>query len=322
MERTNEVSGMKNKSVGHLISGSVTNDRKYFIIAGIPAYNEEKYIAKVILKTKRYVDEVIVVNDGSTDMTAEIARALGATVIEHPKNMGYGATLRTIFLETKKRNPDVLVILDADDQHDPNEIPKLIEPILKGKADIVIGSRFLGKTQQPLWRRIGVKVITWLTKKTHKLPKHITDAQSGYRAYSKKAIQLITPEDNDMGASIDILYQAMKHNLRIVEVPITVRYHKEASTQNPLLHASRVVTRIIGIVIEKHPLLYLGLPGTILTLIGIVAATYVVWVFNQTRYFSIPITLMAIAFTFIGLLLTITALILYAISDIRRRLRA
>ena len=295
--------------------------KKHCIVAGIPAYNEEKYIAKVILKTKKYVDEVIVVNDGSIDMTAEIARALGATVIDHPKNLGYGAALRTIFLEAEKRNPDVLVILDADDQHDPDEIPKLIEPVLKGEADIVIGSRFLGKTQQPLWRRIGIKIITWLTKKTHRLPKHITDAQSGFRAYGRRAVQLIMPEDSDMGASIDIIYQAVKHNLRITEVPITIRYHKEASSQNPLAHASRVIMRVIGIIIEKHPLLYLGLPGAILTLIGIAAATYVVWIFNQTRYFSIPMTLIAIAFIFIGIMLAVAAMILYAIARVRSLIR-
>ena len=299
----------------------MTGRRKLFIIAGIPAFNEEKYIGKIILKTKKYVDEVIVVNDGSTDMTSEIARALGATVVDHPRNMGYGAALRTIFLEAKKRNPDILVILDADDQHDPDEIPRLIEPILKGEADIVIGSRFLGRTQQPLWRRVGVKIITRLTKKVHKLPKHITDVQSGFRAYNNKAIQIITPEDTDMGASIDILYQAVKNKLRIIEVPVTIRYHREASTQNPLLHASRVITRILGIIIEKHPLLYLGIPGTLLTLIGIASATYVVWVFNQTRYFSVPATLIAIAFTFIGILLAITALILYAIANLRKYLQ-
>ncbi|GBF09731.1 hypothetical protein apy_14560 [Aeropyrum pernix] len=93
--------------------------RKASIKAGIPAYNEEKYIAKVVLKARRHVDEVIVVNDGPTDMTCEIAKALGATVINRPRNMGYGAALRTLFLEARKRDPDALVVLDADDQHDP-----------------------------------------------------------------------------------------------------------------------------------------------------------------------------------------------------------
>ena len=300
---------------------SVNNSRKVRILAGIPAFNEERYIAKVLLKTKKYVDEVIVVDDGSRDMTAEISRALGATVIEHPKNMGYGAALRTIFLEAKKRNPDILITLDADDQHDPDDIPKLIEPILRNEADVVIGSRFIGKTDQPLWRRIGVKFITWLAKKLHKLPKHITDAQSGYRAYSRKAIQLITPEDTDMGASIDILHRAKKQNLRVIEVPITICYHKEASTQNPLVHASRVIMRLLGIVVEKHPLLYLGLPGAVLTLFGTAIIAYVVWVFNETRYFSIPMTLIALILLLTGLLLAISGIILYAIAKIRNLFR-
>ncbi len=290
---------------------------KPFVVAGIPAYNEEKFIAKVILGVKKFVDKVIVVNDGSSDMTGEIARALGATVIEHPGNLGYGAALRTIFQEAKKLNADVLVILDADDQHDPGEIDRLIQPILRGEADVVIGSRFLGKTTQPLWRRLGIKAITWLTKKGHKLPPHITDAQSGYRAYGKRAIQLITPEDSDMGASIDILYQAAKHNLRITEAPITVKYHKEASSQNPLTHATRVITRIIGLIVEKRPLLYLGLPGGILTLTGIATATYVAWVFNHTRYFSIPLTLIAMALLLLGALLMIAAMILYTIVKLK-----
>ncbi|MHA1676312.1 MAG: glycosyltransferase, partial [Candidatus Njordarchaeales archaeon] len=186
------------------------------------------------------------------------------------------------------------------------------------EADVAIGSRFLGKTKQPLWRRVGIKIITRLTKEIHKLPRNITDSQSGYRAYSRRAVQLVAPEDSDMGASIDVLYQVAKYNLRITEVPITINYHKEASTQNPLAHASRVIARIIGIVVEKHPLLYLGLPGAILTLIGILSATYAVWLFNQTRYFSIPATLIAIAFTFIGTLLVIASLILYAIANIRK----
>ncbi len=297
------------------------NSNKPFIIVGIPAYNEEKYIAKVILSAKKYCDKVIVVDDGSTDMTGEIARALGALVITHKTNQGYGAALNTLFKEARKYNPDVFVIMDADDQHDPEEIPKLIEPVLNDNADVVIGSRFIGETKQPLWRRLGVKFITWVAKMIHNVPQNITDVQCGFRAYSSRAVKLIEPEDSDMGASIDILHQAVKLKLKITEVPITIRYHKEASTQNPLAHASRVIMRILELVIEKKPLWYLGFPGSILTLIGITAATYVVWVFNETRYFSVPVTLIAISFTFIGILLVITAFVLYAISNLKRYMR-
>ena len=298
--------------------GKGEGNEKPFIVAGIPAFNEEKYIAKVVLKASKYVDEVIVVDDGSTDMTGEIARALGATVVRHEKNRGYGAALATIFEEARKRGADILVILDADDQHDPDEIPKLVEPILRGEADIVIGSRFRGRTEQPLWRRIGVKIITWLTKRAHSLPRHITDAQSGYRAYSRKAIQLIHPQDTDMGASIDILHQAAQHNLRITEAPITIKYHREASTQNPLLHAARVITRIIETVAERHPLLYLGLPGTTSALTGALLIAHSLYTFNQTRVFNPAEVLVAVTLFFAGLTLTTLATILYTIRRLKR----
>lgn len=288
------------------------------IVAGIPAYNEEKYIAKVVLKAMRHVDEVIVVDDGSADMTAEIASRLGATVVRHPENRGYGAALATIFNEARKRKADILVILDADDQHNPDEIPKLVEPILKGEADIVIGSRFLGKTEQPLWRRIGVKIITWLTKKAHHLPDTVTDAQSGYRAYSSRAIQLIQPQDTDMGASIDILAQAARHKLRIKEVPVTIRYHQEASTQNPVAHAARVITRIIETVAERHPLLYLGAPGTTATLTGAALIAHSLYTFNTTRIFNPAEVLLAVILFFAGLTLSTLATLLYTIQKIRQ----
>jgi len=132
-------------------------NRKPRIIACIPAYDEEKTIAKIVLKTKKHVNKVIVCDDGSQDMTAEIAKALGATVVKHEKNMGYGAALRTLFLETRNHNPDVMITLDADDQHDPDEIPRLAKAVLEHQADIVIGSRFLGHTNIPWWRSIGLK---------------------------------------------------------------------------------------------------------------------------------------------------------------------
>ena len=264
----------------------------------------------------RYVDEVIVVDDGSTDMTAEIAEKLGATVIRHNQNKGYGAALATIFREARKRNPDVLVILDADDQHDPDEIPKLIQPILNNEADIVIGSRFLGETNQPLWRRVGVKIITWLTKKAHKLPKDLTDAQSGYRAYSNKAIQYIQPQDTDMGASIDILVQAAKHKLRIKEVPIKIKHHEDANTQNPLKHATKIIIKIIETVAIQRPLLYIGIPGLILTLSGTAFTIYSIHRLESLYRLNINIIeiLISIILFFSGLILSMLSAILYALA--------
>ena len=214
------------------------------IVAGIPAYNEEKYVGRVVAEARKYVDVVLVVDDGSTDRTSEEAAKAGATVIRHPANMGYGAALKTIFKEARRLNADILVTLDADGQHDPKEIPRLVKPILQGEADLVVGSRFRGATEQPGWRLGGVKIITWAARIGLGLPPSMTDAQSGFRAYSKKAIKAIDPTDTDMGASIDILYQAVKNHLKIIEAPVTIKYHKEASSQNPFLHGFKVLFKV------------------------------------------------------------------------------
>ena len=287
------------------------------IVAGIPAYNEEKYIAKVVLKAMRHVDEVIVVDDGSTDMTAEIAEKLGATVVRHPENRGYGAALATIFNEARRRSADILVILDADDQHDPDEIPKLVEPILRGEADIVIGSRFLGKTEQPLWRQIGVKIITWLTKKAHRLPPHITDAQSGYRAYNSKAIQHIQPQDTSMGASIDVLLQAIRQGLRIVELPIIIRYHRDASTQNPVVHAARIIAHVMKAIAIHQPILHLGMSGTVMTILGVLLIVNMIHPFDVVHILRTLEILVAIMLFSMGLILSVLAALLHIINRLR-----
>jgi len=172
------------------------NAEKPFLVACIPAVNEEKNLARVILLAQRHVDKVIVCNDGSSDLTGEIARRLGAEVIDHEKNMGYGASLRSLFSKARHMNADLMVTLDADGQHDASNIPTLIDPVIQGKADVVIGSRFLneeGKNNVPTYRRKGIALITSMARTVSF--NHITDAQSGYRAYSKKALSLIDPTE-------------------------------------------------------------------------------------------------------------------------------
>jgi glycosyltransferase involved in cell wall biosynthesis len=115
------------------------------IVACIPAYNEEDTIAKIILLTKKYVDKVIVCDDGSTDLTGEIAVGLSALLIKHTQRKGYGDAIRSLFNEAIKLGADLVVTLDGDGQHNPDELPRLIEPILCGNADMVIGSHFIDK---------------------------------------------------------------------------------------------------------------------------------------------------------------------------------
>ena len=132
------------------------------IIAALPAYNEEKYIGTVVLKTKQYVDEVIVIDDGSADKTAEISRLAGATVIIHEENKGKGASIQSLLYEAKNKKPDILIFIDADTQHNPDEIPELIKPISEG-FDLIIGSREKQKADIPLYRHIGQRVISYFS---------------------------------------------------------------------------------------------------------------------------------------------------------------
>ena len=158
------------------------------VIIGIPAFNEEKNIGSIVAKLKKKYDQIIVCDDGSSDMTETIASSLGAHVVRHDKNLGYGSAIKTIFNEAGKLEADVLVTFDADGQHQISEIDSVLQPIYENKADIVIGSRFLGETKDlPRYRKIGIKTITGLT---HVMTgSKITDSQSGFRAYSKKILK-------------------------------------------------------------------------------------------------------------------------------------
>jgi len=286
------------------------------IIACIPAYNEEKTIAKVVLKAKKYVDKVIVCDDGSTDMTAEIAEAMGAKVIRHERNKGYGAALASLFKAARGENASAMIILDADLQHNPDDIPKLLSPIIKGEADIVIGSRFLnGKEKLPRYRSLGIKVITKLTKRVSY--KDITDAQSGFRAYSRKAIYSITPSEQGMGASTEILLKAKEQGLRIKEIPIEIKYDVEKpSTQNPILHGLDVMFTTLKQMSIRHPLLFYGIPGLILLFISLISALMMIHLFNTTRYFSLPLALVTTGFGIAGILFCSTALIIWILVSL------
>lgn len=292
-----------------------------YIVACIPAYNEEKTIAKVILAAKKYVSEVIVCDDGSTDMTAEIAQALGAIVIKHGCNMGYGTSLRTLFQKARELKADIMITLDADAQHDPSQIPKLIKPILNGEADIVIGSRFLDEKslkELPRYRKQGIQIITKIAKLASY--NNLTDAQSGFRAYNKKAINLLSPSEYGMGASTELLIKAKQHNLRVVEVPATIHYGEDTSTQNPVSHGLEVVLSIIKHLSLRRPLLFYGIPGIIAMAIALVLWAWLLQIYITTHQLSTNIALIAIGATMTGLTLLTTAILLWVlVSAIRER---
>jgi glycosyltransferase involved in cell wall biosynthesis len=190
----------------------------------VPAYNEEESIPNVIRQTRRFASRVIVCDDGSTDSTCRLSLNSGAEVIRHKKNAGYGAALRTLFLRASDIQADAFVTVDSDGQHDSRFIPALAEPILKGEADLVIGSRFLSARLDftPPHRKIAIKLINRLfdPQGQHRF----TDLQSGFRAYNEKAIATTCPTRTGMGASTEIIRRAVRTELRIREIPVPIYY--------------------------------------------------------------------------------------------------
>jgi len=289
------------------------------IIACIPAYNEERTIASVILRAQKHVDTVIVCDDGSTDLTGEIAHRLGAIVLHHKKNLGYGAALRSLFRKAKDVNADIVLTLDADGQHDPWEIPDMVQPILEDKADMVIGSRFLQKNNNvPAYRRFGIKLLTRVSNGS--LKKDISDAQSGFRAYNKNAMQKLRLSEEGMGISAEILLKARTEGLRIAEVPVQVNYKGvETSTHNPVRHGLSVLSTIIRLVVEERPLFYLGIPGAILFSIGIGFGIWTLKLYTAVGSIVTNVALAAVAFILIGSFTLFTAITLYAIVRLTQK---
>ena len=299
-------------------------DSKPFIVACIPAYNEERSIASVIVKAMNYVDRVIVCDDGSTDMTGEIAERLGAEVIRHEKNLGKGAALRTLFMRAMELGSDIVVTLDGDGQHDPSEIPRVVDPIVKGKADMVVGSRFIfgSGMDAPLYRRIGLRLINLFSKV--RVKDVARDTQSGFRAFSSKLLDLMRECRTDgYGVEMEQLAIAVKNGFRVVEVPITVKYQglERTSKRNPIRHGAEIIGTILRLIVEERPLFFLGIPGFLLIVAGLSAGTYLFWYFNMTKYFSVPIALITLGSLFLGAILCITSLLLYAIGRLKKEIQ-
>ena len=284
------------------------------ILACIPAFNEENIIGEVVKKTLSYVDKVIVCDDGSWDNTFNEAKISGAEVIHHSKNLGKGAALKSLFNYARNSNFDVIVTIDGDGQFLAEEITKLVKSIVEKKSDIVIGYRFDDKTEMPSYRKVGNKILDKITSLASDLP--FRDTQSGFRAYSKKAIDLITFQTNGFGADSEILINISKKGLRISEEKVTVIYNtgRKTSTKNPLSHSGEVITSIIELVAIRHPLKYLGILGIIFLIIGIIFSVIIISTFNDTRYFSIPFTLLSMGSLLIGLMLLLMSVLLFSIN--------
>ena len=290
------------------------------IIIGIPAFNEEKNIGAIVAKLKKKYDQVIVCDDGSSDMTQIIASSLGAIVVKLPKNLGYGAAIKTIFNEAKKIDGDVLVTFDADGQHQISEIDSVLKPLSENKADIVIGSRFLGSTKDlPKYRKIGIKAITSLTNTV--TGSNLSDTQSGFRAYSKKVLNEIFPTESGMGISTEILIKSLKKQMTILEVPITISYDNNSHSQTPISHGASVMMSTIKHVAIERPLLYYGVTGLCFLIVGLIFGAWTIQIYSEQKQVITNIALVGIGGVILGTILLITGTILYSIVNVVREKR-
>ena len=286
-------------------------------VIGIPAFNEEKNIASIIMKLKKVTDHIIVCNDGSTDMTEEISKKLDVVVINHSRNMGYGSAIRSIFLKAKELQADILVTFDADGQHRVEDIQSVTRPIIDNKADIVIGSRFLeNKSDIPEYRKFGIKVITKITNSS--LKEKLTDSQSGFRAYSKNVLKDVTPSESGMGVSTEILIKASNAGHKIAEVPITIMYGPDTSTHNPVSHGTSVLFSTIKFTSIEHPLKFYGIPAIIFLGIGFVFMLWTFQTYAVEKEIITNVALIGIGSLVIGIVFLLSAILLYSLVSVVR----
>ena len=285
------------------------------VFVAIAAFNEGPTIGSVVLRARQYAEEVIVIDDGSTDDTADIAALAGAHLIRHARNLGKGMAIRSAWTYAREKGLEALVLLDGDHQHDPKDIPRMVEPVLTGQADVVLGVRW-GKTSgMPLYRRVGKRALDYATAVATKKGM-LTDSQCGFRVFSSKAICAIEPTDNGLSIESQMLLEAQERNLRIREVRIDARYDIEGSSLSPTKHGTGVLGRIITIVSEKRPLFVFGVSGAVLLLIAGALGVLLLQIYYSTRIFAIGYAFIVVFLGIVGIVSVFMGITLNALRRI------
>ncbi len=281
-------------------------------MAVIAALNEDRFIGSVVLKTRHYLDQVIVVDDGSHDQTAAIAEQAGAIVIRHEHNLGKAQAVNTGLRRAREMKAALVVLIDADGQHNPAEIPALLAPIEAGVADVVVGSRFLGvRSHIPRWRIWGQRALTLATNLASGVT--ITDSQSGFRALSQRALETLAfrPEGG-FSLESEMQFLAQQHGLSIQEVPVSVTY-AERPKRNPFGHGFQVVNGILVLVSQHRPLIFFGVPGLLILILGLALGAIVVDRYNDYQTLAVGTALISILLAIIGIQTLFTGIILHSI---------
>ena len=288
------------------------------IVACIPAYNEERELGPVIIKASKVVDKIIVCDDGSSDLTSEVARKLGCELIVHSQRKGKGNAIKDLFVKALELGADIIVTLDGDGQHHPEDIPNLINPIIKDDADMVVGSRFLGNSKEvPFYRIIGNNMFTSFTRlMSNNNFKDLSDSQSGFRAYSKKVLEYVKVYESGMSIDSEILVSMSDGSFKVVEIPIQVSYNgNEGSTFGPINHGFQVFYFIFKMMSEQKPFLFFGLPGLVMVFVSFFLGVRVVNIFLESGDVAIGTSLISVGIFVVGFIAITTAIILKVIVN-------
>jgi glycosyltransferase involved in cell wall biosynthesis len=290
------------------------------VIISIPAYNEEKSIGKVIEDINRVMSQekhnytILVVNDGSTDNTAKIARKLGAKVIDHPYNCGLAKTFQTEMKEALKLSPDIIVHTDADGQYLAQDIPSLIRPIEKKEADIVIGDRFGGKIERmSIMKKIGNKAFSRVISKIIKVK--VNDCQSGFRSFIPEIAKIAITSNHTY--TQEQIIKAVREKYIIKDVPIyfASRSGKSRLIKNPIEYAIKAWVNIFRIYRDFEPLKFFGKIGVSFILAGVAIGLWLVYNFITTgRVGHIPLTILTILLIMMGIQIVLFGFL----ADMRR----
>ncbi|HEY0606518.1 MAG TPA: glycosyltransferase family 2 protein [Herpetosiphonaceae bacterium] len=288
-------------------------------VALIPAFNEERFIGSLVLAVQSYVDHVVVVDDGSSDRTVEIARKAGATVVQHQVNQGKAAAVNTGFTYVRRLRPAVLVMLDGDGQHCADDIPQLLAPVRAEEADVVVGSRFMSvKSDIPAYRKVGQHGLTLVTNLASGVS--ISDSQSGFRAFSWRALEQLSFSQGGFSIESEMQFLVREHRLRVLEVPIKVIY-AEPAKRNPVSHGMQVLNGILRLVGQIRPLLFFGVSGVVTLLLGMALGLHIVDIYARTHTLAIGYGLLTVMLCVIGMLLVFVGLVLHSTRGMLLELR-
>ncbi|MGZ4862990.1 MAG: glycosyltransferase family 2 protein, partial [Halobacteriota archaeon] len=241
-------------------------------------------------------------------------------VLIHDVNMGKGTALRDLFAYATRANVDIVVIIDGDGQHDPDDIPRVIAPLLLDEADIVNGSRYLreGAHDTPRYRRLGQRVLDTFTRFGLDTEPPITDTQSGFRAFAIKTAPHFKFDAERLAIDSEMLMDAAKAQFRITEVPVRVRYDVGHSSAHPVSHGLDVMRGVLRNIEFERPLLIFTAPGALLLASGTLVAVWIVDVYYNIGRVVYGPTMLAILLIVVGVFLALTGVILHSMSSLVR----